>query len=71
MKICKKEYKHPPLIMGHIYKRTDVNTYDLYICAYQNRLISLEDGIGLASDSGFGESGEWADVTDKYCLTEI
>lgn len=74
MKICDEveEKQAPELIMGHLYQLDDTKDGDIYICAYENRLINLQDGYGWSGDQGFGSSrDQFTDVTDKYCLKRV
>jgi len=69
MKICKKEQKPVELVMGNLYEHKGG---DIYICAYEERLISLKCGGGWADNGGFeGKDHLFTNVTDKYCLMEI
>lgn len=73
MKVCistkVKKDKFPELKLGNLYQNQE-NKY-IYIYAYEKRLINLESGTGWAGDQGFGKTGDWIDVTDKYCVKEI
>ena len=76
MQICNKTapivpISPPKLIIGNLYKCSELP--DVYMCAYENRLINLSYGSGCAGTAGFGclRDYGWKDVTDKYCLKEL
>ena len=76
MQLCNKKTSllpvpPPQLIMGNLYKCPELP--DVYMCAYEKRLINLSCGSGCSGAAGFGSlSGYgWKDVTDKYCLKEL
>lgn len=66
MKICNSPVEsNPLLVLGNLYKSP---TGEIYICAYQNRLVNLSNGHGYNDKLGFGKSTGFVDVTDQYCL---
>lgn len=69
MRICANIEKPAPAptvpIIGRLYQRND----QIYICAYENRLINLHTGSGWAGAAGFNNYS-FTDVTDEYCLSK-